>query len=141
MKTPWLKTTLAGAAALITATLAFGAPPTPQQALTYATKVVWVRRVLQGNQIHSYVREVWRFAPSEGAPPPVGSEYGRPMPYDPRMRNPDRDGIIFAFGANRPKGMVLGWGIQVMEDGTVYPFGGETVDQIRADVRASTPKE
>jgi len=109
-------------AALVSATIGFGDPPTPEQALEYARSVVLVKRVVQGNQIHSYVKEIWRSGTDVGTPPPVGSSYGMPLPYDAPMRFPERDAIVFEFGADRPKGFPNRWGVTVMEQGLVSQF-------------------
>jgi hypothetical protein len=134
-----LRVTFSALAALAMATVLFGKPPTPQQALEYAKSVVLVKRVVQDNQIRAYVKEVWRFDTGAGAPPPVGSEYGDAMPLDPRMQYPERDGIVFWFGDDRPKGMPIMWRIPVMEDGLVHPFDMD-VDEVRAAVRRTNPK-
>jgi hypothetical protein len=140
MNMQWLKITLCTLAVLVVSTIGFGRPPTPQEALEYAKSVVLVKRVLKDNKIHSYVKEVWRFDPSAGTPPVVGSEYGRPMPYDSRMQHPERDGIVFKFGADRPSELTIGWTIPVTEDGMVFPFQGH-IDGVRMVVKNTNPKE
>jgi hypothetical protein len=140
MYTKWLRVVFCTLTVLVTATIGFCAPPTPQQALEYAKSVVLVQRVVRDNQIRSYVKEVWRLDPNAGAPPPIGSEYGSAIPYDPQMRHPERDGIVFGFGENRPKGLPIGWRAQVMENGMVYPFEMD-VNAVRTAVKNTTPKE
>jgi hypothetical protein len=117
-----LKIIVCALAALVTTIVMRGAPPTPEEALEYAKTVVLVRRVLKDNLIHSYVKEIWRYAADAGSPPPVGSEYRDAMPYDERAQHPERDGIVFTFAKDRPQGLPLGWIIPVMEDGRVFPF-------------------
>lgn len=130
----WLRVMLCAFAALMMAAVGFGMPPTPQQALEHAKAVVLVRRVVKDNQIHAYVKEVWRAGPNAGTPPRVGSEYRDPMPYDSRMRFPERDEIVFDFGEDRPKGFPVRWRIQVTEDGIVLPFQMD-VDGVRMAVK------
>ncbi len=115
------------------ATERFGRRPTLEQALEYARTVVLVRRVVHDNQIDSYVKEVWRWGTGAGTLPPAGSSYGMPMPYDPRLRFPERDAIVFEFGANRPKGLPTGWRIPVTREGLVPMF--EKVTYERAGLR------
>lgn len=129
-----LRMTFCSVSALVLATLGSGAPPTPDQALEFATSVVLVKRVVQDNQIHSYVKEVWRFDSSAGPLLPVGSAYGRPRPYDSRMRFPERDAIVFEFRADRPKGLPNRWVLPVTEDGRVSTFLKE-VDYGRKGLR------
>lgn len=152
-------------AALVITTIGFGSPPTPQQALEYAKSVVLVKRVVQDNHIRSYVKEVWRFGSDAEMPPPAGSDYGKAMPYDSRMRFPERDAIVFNFGADRPEGLPTMWAIPVTEEGLVSAFQkdvdfgrkglrgvddvdtisdvrGEpmSVDEVRNAVRSTKPK-
>ena len=131
------KATFSVLLALVLASVGFGRPPTPDIALQYAKEVVFVKRVLVNEEIRSYVKEVWRFDPKAGPPPAVGSEFGRRLPYDPRMQHPERDGIEFTFGADRPAGLTPRWGIQVLEDGMVLPFNA-TVGKVRSKVEATT---
>lgn len=102
---------------------AFGprARPTPEQAVKYAHTVVLVRRVIQDNLVHSYVKEVWR-SRAEAPPPAVGSEYGRPTPCDPQMRFPERDAIVFDFGLDPAKGLAHSMRIPVNEMRRVPTF-------------------
>jgi hypothetical protein len=139
MNMPWLRVTFCAFAALVMATIGFGEPPTPNQALEYAKSVVLVKRVVQENQVHQYVIEVWRFDANAGTPPPVGSEDRNPMPYDPRNQHPERDGIVFTFGQDRPKGLPNGWIIPVMENGMVPPFEMD-VNDVRTAVMKAKPK-
>ena len=130
--------------AVTLATIGFSAPPapqppTPEEALDYAKSVVWVKRVVEGGKIHSYVKEIWRFDAKAGTPPAVGSEFGIAMPYNSMMKFPERDGIVFNFGSDRPKGLPMGWGIQVAESGMVFPFH-MNVDSVRSAVKSTDPK-
>jgi hypothetical protein len=96
-----LKLAFLAVAALVAANLGLAELPTPEQAVKHAKSVVLVKQVIRDNQIHSYVKEVWRSGPDATTPPPVGSEYGRPHPYRPSMRFPECDAIVFDFGADR----------------------------------------
>ena len=129
-----LRMTFCSVSALVLASLGSGAPTTPDQALEFATSVVLVKRVVQDHQIHSYVKEVWRFDSSAGPLPPVGTAYGRPLPYDARMRFPERDAIVFEFRADRPTGLPTRWVIPVTEEGRVSTFQKE-VDYGRKGLR------
>lgn len=137
MTHPKLKRMFCVLVALAAATVGFGHAPTPQQALDYAKSVVLVRRVVKDGQVYSYVKAVWRADPNEGAPA-VGSEYGEPIPAG-RMHHADRDAILFRFGEDPPEGLPNGWGIQVAENGMVYPFQ-MNVDQVRVAVEETKPK-
>lgn len=140
MNTPWLKGTLCTLAALAAATIAFAAAPTPREALEDAKSVVLVQRVLkEDNKIHSYVKEVWRIDPDAAALPPVGSEYRDPIPYNSRNQYPERDGIVFAFGKDRPTGLPIVWIIPVVETGLVHPFEMD-VENVRRAVMKTPPK-
>jgi len=139
MKASHVRAVVCALAALVIVSIGFGGPPMPQQAFDYAKSVVLVKRVVEDNQIHSYVKEVWRFDPTAGARPEVGAEYGKPTPYVAQMRYPERDGIVFILGENRPKGVTGWWGIQVMEDGMVYPFRMNVAD-LRTALMKTQPK-
>ena len=128
------------AAMLLAHVVGWANPPTPQQALEYAKSVIRVKRVLKDNQVHSYVKEIWRFDPAAGTPPAIGSEYEAPMPYNPNTMHPERDGIIFRFGADRPEGLPIGWGVQVMENGMVLPFR-MYVESLRSAVAKTKQKQ
>lgn len=130
--------------------------PTPEQAVKYAQSVVLVKRVIQDNQIYSYVKEVWRSG-ADATPPPVGSEYGRPTPYESQMRFPERDAIVFEFGTDPSKGLPNTMRIPVTEkrrvptfpeevpvlndDGTVRRMTEEPmhVDDVRSRVKKTKP--
>lgn len=103
---------------------------TQEEALKYAKSVVLVKRQVQGEQIRSYVKEVWRFEPGDENPPPIGSEYGRPMPYDARMRFPECDAVVFKFGANSPGASRRTWTLTVNDKGQVLPFEKESFDRV-----------
>lgn len=120
-----VRTMFSAIAALLITTIGFGSQPTQQQALDYAKSVVLVKRVVQGDHIHAYVKEVWRLSSDVETPPVVGSEYGEAIPYDSRMKNPERDAIVFGFGSDRPKGLTMTWRIQVNEHGEVPSFTKE----------------
>lgn len=125
-----LRTVFCTTAALVLATISLSAPPTPEEALEYATSVVLVKRALHDNQIYSYVKEVWRFGSHTETLPPVGLSYGTPMTYDPRMRFVERDAIVFEFGADRPKGLPNSWRIPVTEKGLVPGFQKQSYDRV-----------
>jgi len=96
--------------------------PDPDQALRNAKSVVLVKRVVQGDQVHSFLKEVWRSKSGAQTLPPIGTDYGSPFPYDSRMRLPERDAIIFEFGADRPTGLPTTWILLVNDAGRVSPF-------------------
>lgn len=127
-------------AAPVLAATGFGKPPTPQQALKHAKSVALVMRGVKDDRVHSYLKEVWRLDPNAaGAPPPIGSEDGDPIPYDSRMQHLNGDWIIFNFGENRPKELPVRWGSQVMEDGMAHPFQMDVPDAQTA-VKKTKPK-
>lgn len=95
-------------------------PPTPEQAVQHATSVVLVERAVMDNQIHSYVKEVWRSSPGE-AVPAVGAEYGRPTPCSPAVRFAD-DMIVFEFGPDRPADLPPSWRVNVTDKKSVPVF-------------------
>lgn len=139
MKLPKMRIVACAAIALVMAAASFGRAPSPEEALDYAKSVVLVKRVVKDKQVHAYVKEVWRFDPAAGEAPAVGAEYGTPMPYDARLQSPERDGIFFAFGPHRPKGVTPWWRIPVTEDGRV-PIFHTDVEGVRAEVRSTKPK-
>jgi hypothetical protein len=114
-------------------------PPTPQELFDFATSVVLVKRVVQDNQVHSYVKEVWRFDPDAATPPEVGSEYGEPRPYVSDMQYPELDWIVFILGKNRPKGVIGSLQIPVTESGMVGPFR-MNVEDLRTALKKTKPK-
>lgn len=104
--------------------------PDPDQALRYAKSIVLIKRVVQGDQVHSYVKEVWRFESGAEPEPSIGSNYGSPFPYDSRMRLPERDAIVFKFGADRPPGVPTTWILLIDDAGQVSPFEKPSYDRV-----------
>lgn len=99
------------------------------EAPQYAESVVLVRRVVSNDRVHTYVKEVWRTEPGGEQMPSDGSEYGEPVPYDARVPHPERDAIVFVFGADRPAGLPKRWTTTVTAEGLVPSFTRVVYDQ------------
>lgn len=143
------------------APLGLGQSLAREDALHYAKSVVLASQVLdlKDNQIHSYVKEVWRADPDAESVPAIGSEYGRPKRYRAGMKHPELDWIIFEFGADRPVRLPRTWGISVDAKGLVPSFLEKVpvstwesdltrwedapmhVDDVRRLVKKTTPKQ
>jgi len=152
-----LKSTLSAMATLAIATLGLGAMPTPNQSVKYATSVLLLQRIIQGQELHSYVKEVWR-SPDAAAAPAVGTEYGRVTPYLPEMKNPECEVLVFEFGLDRPAGFPNSWSTTVTKNRRVPLFTEEVqvvdneglvrrttqeamhVEDVRARVKRNNPK-
>ncbi len=114
-------------------------PPNPQDAFDYAISAVLLTRVAHGNQIHSYVKEVWRFDSRAGMRPEIGAEYGEPKPHTKKDPHAERDAVAFKFGVEPPTGLPHELAVRVPETGIV-PFFKMSVDDLRTAFKATQPK-